>query len=746
MNTWLRRLAAAASAMAALLSTPVVFAADDANRPPGVHSTRPKICLVLSGGGARGAAHIGVIKVLEELRVPIDCIAGTSMGALVGAAYATGMTVADMERLTGEISTELLFKEDPPRQEQSMRRKQDDFNIFVTPEMGVGGGKLGLPKGVVSGVQLETVLRKLARTKGYYRFDELPIPYRAVATDLVSGKEVVFAEGELASVMRASMSVPGAVAPAEVGGMMLVDGMLTKNLPIEVARAMGADIIIAVNVGTPLLKREQLDSALAVTGQMLSILTEQNVQASLAKLTPKDILITPALEGFTTGDFDVLRKIVPHGETAARAVAERLTRLSVSPEQYAEVQRHRQVEVAADLRPVDEIRFERLNYVNPQTVRAIMETQTGQPIDQPTLDRDMRRIYGIGDFEHVQYGFLEEPGRRILVVDAVEKAWGQQTIRLGVGVSYSSSDDQYFNLLARYRRAWINSYGGEWRAELQAGRTSALRTEFYQPLSPEQQFFVAPSLSVERRLTNLYLGDQRVATYRTDTSSLAVDVGTLLGRYGEVRLGLLTGASRPELETGSPALSPGQARIGEGAVTFRLVLDQLDSVNFARSGWFAAARLYRSTAHLGAEQDYMKWGAEGGAAFSFGEHTLNFAGKLGGSAGPDPLPRYDFFQWGGFLRLSGYATGQFLGESLKFARLMYYTRVLRGSLFEGAYGGLSLEVGKIGRPLVPGSLEGWLKSASLFAAIDTPVGPTYLGYGQTTDGSGSLYLYVGRPF
>ena len=746
MNTWLRRLAAAASAMAALLSTPVVFAADDANRPPGVHSTRSKICLVLSGGGARGAAHIGVIKVLEELRVPIDCIAGTSMGALVGAAYATGMTVADMERLTGEISTELLFKEDPPRQEQSMRRKQDDFNIFVTPEMGVGGGKLGLPKGVVSGVQLETVLRKLARTKGYYRFDELPIPYRAVATDLVSGKEVVFAEGELASVMRASMSVPGAVAPAEVGGMMLVDGMLTKNLPIEVARAMGADIIIAVNVGTPLLKREQLDSALAVTGQMLSILTEQNVQASLAKLTPKDILITPALEGFTTGDFDVLRKIVPHGETAARAVAERLTRLSVSPEQYAEVQRHRQVEVAADLRPVDEIRFERLNYVNPQTARAIMETQTGQPIDQPTLDRDMRRIYGIGDFEHVQYGFLEEPGRRILVVDAVEKAWGQQTIRLGVGVSYSSSDDQYFNLLARYRRAWINSYGGEWRAELQAGRTSALRTEFYQPLSPEQQFFVAPSLSVERRLTNLYLGDQRVATYRTDTSSLAVDVGTLLGRYGEVRLGLLTGASRPELETGSPALSPGQARIGEGAVTFRLVLDQLDSVNFPRSGWFAAARLYRSTAHLGAEQDYMKWGAEGGAAFSFGEHTLNFAGKLGGSAGPDPLPRYDFFQWGGFLRLSGYATGQFLGESLKFARLMYYTRVLRGSLFEGAYGGLSLEVGKIGRPLVPGSLEGWLKSASLFAAVDTPVGPTYLGYGQTTDGSGSLYLYVGRPF
>jgi NTE family protein len=746
MTTWLRRLAAAASAMATLLGTPVVFSADDANRPSGVHATRPKICLVLSGGGARGAAHIGVIKVLEELRVPVDCIAGTSMGALVGAAYATGTSVPDMEKLTGEISTELLFKEEPPRQDQSMRRKQDDYSVFVTPEIGVAEGKLGLPKGVVSGVQLETVLRKLARTKGYLRFDELPIPFRAVATDLVTGKEVVFSQGDLASVMRASMSVPGAVAPAEVGGMMLVDGMLTKNLPIEVARAMGADIIIAVNVGTPLLKREQLDGILAVTGQMLSILTEQNVQASLAKLKPSDILITPALEEFTTADFDHLPKIVPHGETAAREVAERLTRLSVSPAEYAEAQRRRQVEVVADQRPVDEIRFEHLNYVNPETVRAIMETQAGQPIDQPTLDRDMRRIYGTGDFEHVQYSLLEEPGRRILVVDAVEKSWGQQTIRLGLGLSFAGIGDQYFNLLARYRRAWINSYGGEWRAELQAGRTSALRTEFYQPLSPAQQFFVAPSLGVERRVTNLYLGNQQVASYETRDASLAVDVGALLGRYGEVRLGLRSGVIRPRLDIGPPSLSPGEPRIDEGAVAFRLALDQLDSVNFPRSGWYGTANLYQSTRRLGADQDYLRWDAGAGAAMSFGEHTLHVAAKLGGHAGPDPLPRYDLFQWGGFLRQSGYATGQFLGESLSYARVMYYRRILRGSLFEGAYGGLSLEVGKIGHPLVPGSLEGWLKSAMLFAAIDTPLGPTYLGYGYAADGSSSLYLYVGTPY
>src|SRR6476620_6422534 len=187
---------------------------------------RPKICLVLSGGGARGAAHVGVIKVLEEYRIPIDCIAGTSMGALVGAAYASGTSVAEMRDTNAAITQELLFRDAPPRQELSMRRKQDDYGIFVGPELGFNRGSMQLPKGVVTGVQLETVLRKLSKLKGYYKFDDLPIPFRAVATDLVTGKPVVFTEGELANVMRASMSVPGAVAPAEFNGMLLVDGML----------------------------------------------------------------------------------------------------------------------------------------------------------------------------------------------------------------------------------------------------------------------------------------------------------------------------------------------------------------------------------------------------------------------------------------------------------------------------------------------------------------------------------------
>ncbi len=357
---------------------------------------RPKICLVLSGGGARGAAHVGVIKVLEEYRVPIHCIAGNSMGALVGAAYATGTTVAEMDEILAGISTELLFKEKPPRKELAMRRKQDDYTILFGPEVGIRDGKLTLPKGVVSGVQLETVLRRLSKEKGYFQFDKLPIPYRAVATDLATGKVVVFSEGELANVMRASMSVPVAIDPVEISGKLLVDGMLTQNLPVETGLTMGPDIIIAVNVGTPLLKRDELNSVLGVSAQVLSILTEQNVQTSLSLLKPGDILITPDLGNYSTGDFDNLPQISPLGEEAARKVGEQLAKLSIPAEEYAALRRRQMVASIPSLQPVDEIRFENLKRVNPETVQEVMETQAGQPIHQEMLDRDMRRIYGTG--------------------------------------------------------------------------------------------------------------------------------------------------------------------------------------------------------------------------------------------------------------------------------------------------------------------------------------------------------------
>lgn len=737
----------AAGLTLSLAAVPPVLAAEaEAAAPASDGRQRPRICLVLSGGGARGAAHVGVLKVLEEYRVPIHCIAGTSMGALVGAAYASGTSIPEMYKITESISTELLFKDNPPRKERSMRRKQDDYNIFVGPEFGAGQGTSQLPKGVVTGIQLETVLRQISRIKGFVRFDELPIPFRAVATDLVTGKAVVFSEGEVANVMRASMSVPGAVAPAEFGGMMLVDGMLTSNLPVETARTMGADIIIAVNVGTPLLRRDELTSILGVTGQMLSILTEQNVQASLASLKPTDILISPELTDYSTGDFDNLPKIAPLGEAAARLMADRLTQLSLPEAEYAALRQNQMAAVVPDTRPVDEIRFEHLKRVNPEAALAVMETKPGEPIDQTTLDADLRRLYGTGDFEHVNYRLIEEPNRRVLAVDAVEKSWGPNYVRLGLGLSSDFSGDAYFNLLVSHRQTWLDSRGAEWRTDLQIGRTSSLYTEYYQPFDAAGRFFVAPHAILERRSTTLFQGDHRIARYDMRSLLAGVDVGSQFARYGELRIGVEGGTLTPSLDTGPQSLSPGDDSVAQGAFKLRLVLDQADSVHFPRDGWRVVAHVFDSNDLLGADDPYTKWLVEGTAVYSFGEHTFNIAGRAGGRIGSHPLPRYDQFQWGGFLNQSGYATGQLVGQRLTFGRLLYYHRILRGTLFEGAYGGISLEAGKVREPLVPGNPDGLLKSVAVFVAADSPVGPAYLGYGLAQDGNSSVYFFLGRAF
>jgi NTE family protein len=706
---------------------------------------RPKICLVLSGGGARGAAHIGVLKVLEDMRIPVDCIAGTSMGSLVGGAYASGMTPAEMEKLVGGLTTEKIFKERPPRQDLTIRRKQDDYTNLFTPEIGVQSTGLALPKGAVSGVQLETVLRQLARVPGYRDFDKLPIPYRAVATDLVTGTPVVFSQGELANVMRASMSVPGAVAPAEYEGKLLVDGGLTDNLPVDVARRMGADIIIAVNLGTPLMKRDELNSVIGVTGQMLNILTEQNVRASLATLTPRDVLILPELGDFSATDFDHLTQTVPIGEAAARKVADRLAPLALPPAQYAQLRAEQQTLPPPDLRPVDEIRFAPLQRVNPDYAAAVMETKPHEPINQAQLDQDMRRLFGTGDFEHVNYGFLEEQGKHIMAVNAVEKSYGPNYLRFGLGLSSDFRGDAYFNLLASYRRTWINALGAEWRTDAQVGQTSALISEFYQPLDTRQFFFIAPRFELERRPVNIFQGSTRIATYDLRRFDVALDVGSQFTKYGEARVGVLAGTEHASLSTGPESLSPGPGNIRRGAITARLLVDQLDSINFPRSGYSGSMRIYASQPGLGADQAYVKGTIDGLYAWSSGNNTVNLAFKAGSKIGNDPLPRYDLFQWGGFLQQSGYSTGQLLGGNLQFARLVYYNKLVRQTLLEGVYAGFSLEAGRVGDPLVPGSPTGLLKSGSVFLALDSPVGPFYIAYGRAAGGSYSFYLFLGKP-
>jgi NTE family protein len=707
--------------------------------------SRPRVCLVLAGGGARGTAHIGVIKVLEELRVPVDCIAGTSIGALIGAAYATGIDAPEMEKIVSGLSTETLFVDRPPRSEVPIRTKIDERRNFIGPEFGLRDGELLVSKGLVAGEQLETTMRRLIRSTDVVRFDDLPIPFRAVATDLVAGEPVVLSQGELSQALRASVSVPVALAPVRLDGRILVDGGLTDNLPLDVARAMGADVAIVVDLGSPRLSEQELGTLLGVSRRILDILIEQSEKKSLELLRPDDILIRPDLGDFSSADFDHWTVPIPLGEAAARKLSDRLAKLSLPADEYAALNARRRATMPVDSRPVAQVRLSPLERVNPDVVRAEIRTRVGQQPGSAQLEADVRRLYASGDFERVAYGLLDDSGRRVVSFDAAEKSWGPNFVKFGLEGGYDLRGESRFQALAAYRRTWINELGAEWRTDLELGRQDRLANELYQPLDIDRILFVAPFAELDRNINDVFAGREHVARYVLYEGLTGVDVGTRLGRAAELRTGVEIGRIQQRLDEGPASLAPGPDRVGVGAWHMRLRADEYDRLVAPRSGFQATAGLFASRATLGGETSYTRWDASGSAASSLGNSALDLGGTFKGRFGSNDLPRYDVYQWGGFLHQSGYRIGSLNGQSLQFARAIYEYKLAPLPFLNGFYAGLSLEAGRLGRPIVAGNPTGTMKSASLFFLLDSPLGPLYLAYGRARDGNSSLYLYVGQP-
>jgi NTE family protein len=332
-------------------------------------------------------------------------------------------------------------------------------------------------------------------------------------------------------------------------------------------------------------------------------------------------------------------------------------------------------------------------------------------------------------------------------VDAVEKSWGPDSMRFGLGLSNDFSGDAHYNLLVSYRKRWINPLGAEWRTDLQLGNNNSVISEFYQPLNAAGHFFIAPTVFLERRVTvPVYQDNNRLATIDRKKAEARLELGINFNEWGAMRLGVLGGTVKREVDTGTLPFPVDSDRISLGAYSARLIFDQLDSVHFPREGWKFDASWLKSDTGLGADDSYTKWGASGNFVRSFGEHTFNLYAASSDLSGSKISPAYDQISWGGFLALSGYSTGQLLGENLKYGRAMYYHRLAKSSIFEGAYGGFSLETGKMSRPVFATNRDDWIRSASVFVAADTPLGPVYLGYGNAQDGPSSYYFYLGRPF
>jgi NTE family protein len=701
---------------------------------------RPKIGLVLGGGGARGAAHVGVLEILEELRIPIDCIAGTSMGALAAGAYAGGLTPAMMREALAKADWSDMFIDNPDYSELSYRNKTISRRFVPGSETGVGVNGVHYQGGMVAGQKIKLFFNQLVRSDlGERSIEDLPLPLSIIATDIGSGDRVVFRDGSLTRAMRASMSVPGLLAPVEYDGRKLVDGGLVDNLPIEEARQRcHPDLIIAVNVGSPLLKPDEIGSMLSVSAQMVNILTEQNVTRSLASLKPQDIYIRPNLEGITAGDFQKSGETADRGRKAAEEVRERLRPLGIGDEEYRRWWHG--IELARLAPPkVDEIDIVGLKDVSPTALTRHLEQQTGARMDTEKLNRNLLRAYGDGYYEGIDYELLSIRNRHILRVLPVEKPWGPDYVRVGVYLESTLRRGSSYGLRGGYHRTWLNRLGGEFLITGEIGTTDAINFDWYQPIENTQTFFVEPQFGYRRKEVDMFERDKRIAQYRFVEGRLGLMGGANIGRLGQIRAGWEQQRYLTKVDVGTPTLPPEDIRYGGWRVA--LDLDQKDRLHNATRGWAIRSNYFES-----AKADYSKLETEVQASGSLGDFVVTGRFRYTGSP-RGQLPYYDAGALGGFLNLSGFAQGQILGDEIRYGGLQ--AEKIIGRLPLGLRGdmrlGFALETGKAGLRYTETSRVGWLNSGAIYIGGETPIGMLYLGFGRSNAGTSNIYLFVGTP-
>jgi NTE family protein len=723
--------------------------------------------LVLSGGGARGAAHIGVLKVLEQMRVPVDAIAGTSMGAVVGGLYASGLSARDIEKIMTSINWQDAFRDRPPREDLDLRRKEEEDTFLVKFPLYIRDGHVVLPKGLIQGQKLTETLRRLTLPVARLsNFDDLPTPFRAVATDLETGDSVVMSSGDLTTAMRASVSAPGVFAPVERDGRLLVDGGIADNIPVDVARAMGVDLLIVVDVGSPLLPRKDLTSAPAVSNQMISILIQHNGQAQLATLTAKDVLIRPALGNASSFDFGNVARVIAVGETAARADFAALAPLSVSEQEMQRYAMRREVERVPP--PViDYVEVDAGGERYGPAADRLFSDLVGKPLDPDAVAQRVTALYGRGGLDTLDYQVIGDPGHYGLAIDARPSSQGTNYLRFGLSLQDDFQGNALYTAAMRFVMADITKNAGEWVTDLAIGSTAGISSELFLPLRPVSGWFVMPHISDVIR--DLYLVGESLpavggtvppgleqdvlAEYRVHTFDYGLDLGYQFGNWGEIRTGVQREQGHYVLAVGDPtdANLPVQSFTPYDLRNYfvRFTYDRLDDINFPHSGQQATLQWSANRNATGIAQVSDQVTGSYIGAYSFGRDTLAFSASGGVTLQAQVSDLNLLFPLGGFLNLSGLRADSLLGPDFGIARALYYRQIGRGGpgyLDVPTYIGMSLEVGNVWQSRSQASFGNTQKDASIFLGMDTFLGPLYLASGFDTHGNQQFYLFLGRTF
>ena len=743
---------------------------------------RPTVGLVLSGGGARGAAHVGVLRFLQEQHIPVDYIVGTSMGSFMGGLYAVGYSPKEIERFLVSTKWDEYVRAKKPREKIPFRRKTLEAEFPGSIKVGINGdNEVSLPTGVFEKqMMLELLRRKFKHALFIKNFTRFPIPYAAVATDLATGNSVVLSKGDIAKSVYASICVPGGFEPIEINGRILVDGGISQNLPLETMRRLfHPDYIIVVDISTPFDKTRKFNSYDEVMSQQLDILTRKNVEDTIKNMRPNEILITPKLEGYSFLDADKYAEIVKIGYEAAKESKDKISFLAIDKQSYDNYKhKHRYKPTFAKPIVIDAIEIKNDTFVSDKSIRRWIHQKVGKKLDFKQLQHNVMHIYYMMYFSSVDYKIVRKNGKNTLVV-ITKPAWNARgDIRAGIEFEDDFNGHTDYQVRLEYNKYDLNAYGGEWRSRVELGRRRILKTELYQPLDHRQISFLRLNGYIEKVKhyvtphfidSSENLTDDKTIPLESENRGAVLGAGVNLGSVSQFEVGM-------ELRRVEPSVDLFYADPTTNTVDFETVsrsqhltrlyailrADSLDNPFFPKTGYKAVLGYTKNIKKFGSHIDFSQLFAEITGSFSYLRGTFVPTFKIGktlneeglnviGDNGKSVQDIDAYYHLGGLFNISGRPTYNQTGDEIYFGSLNYRYSVISNpflsSITSEAYLGASLEAGKTWyRSEENLNFKNVLFGGSLYLAIDTILGPFYLAYGYSDQNHQTVYFSLGKSY
>ncbi len=719
-----------------LMMSPFIVFAQSAAQPP----KRLTIGVALEGGGALGLAHIGVLRWFEQHHIPIDYLSGNSMGALVGGMYATGKSPDDLERLVKGMDWPLVIGGETPYQDLSYRRKEDVRAVQNDLIIGFKHGTT-LPSGLSSGHQISLVIdRETLPYSAVKSFDDFPIPFRCVSTELISQKAHVFSSGPIGFAMRSSMSLPGIFDPVRDGDRLYVDGALVDNLPTDLVRDMGPDVVIAIHLQVAPVTADEIRSLFSVLGAAITVDT---ANTEFRGMEAADIVVKVDVQKFTSLEFNKAEALIQQGMKAAEEKAKVLLPYALDQAAWDEYVAQRNARKKGPAGIPQFVKVEGTSTDAEKKIQKYLQPMVGKPIDTPQLEAYLTRLTGLGTFDNASYGLTQNDGQLGLLVTVREKTYAPPFLEPALAVNGTEPDNVTFTVGGRLTFLDIAGYGSEWRTDFAIGNTYGISTEFYKRFSQTTRWFFAPRVEASNAAQWIFSHGDPKADYRLGKVMFGTDIGYAISRFSEVRSGYEIGYLNANLKLGTPQFSSVKGQVG--ASRFRAVTDHLDDPIIPRQGYFGELNFHWVNTSPGAPEAFPTLDARTEFFKPVSRPSSVYLVASGGSTlGYDQtgIPQYFL---GGPSGLAAYGQNEVRGDQFYLFRAGYLHKLVSLPPFLGkaVYADAFYEIGKMFN--APG-VSKLPNDGAAGLIVRTALGPVFVGGSVGDTGHATWFFALGRIF